>query len=271
MTNFIIKFLTKLSRLTKPLWELIKKNVEFHWLEIHEQAFLALKNLITQSETGLLWRFESRDSPRRRVESQPWSSSDSHRPIAFTFKAMNMCCYAQIEKELLAVVFACKRFHQYVFGKPIIIVSDHKPLDSIFRKPLLQAPDLKDQSCVHESYRNVRCRCIVMCLSTWHYWQAVWTTYCCGTFYPLNVFRIPRNRPQTQSSPRGDQIQWHYATTHPANPVWLARTTLLHMWLCPDCPYRDKRTTQNNLIFKAQIILTASNFRADEIGQTCQK
>ena len=50
------------------------------------------------------------------------------------------CRYAQIEKELLAVVFGCKRFHQYVYGKPIVIESDHKPLEAIFKKPLSQAP-----------------------------------------------------------------------------------------------------------------------------------
>ena len=48
--------------------------------------------------------------------------------------------YAQIEKELLAIVFGCKRFHQYVYGKTITVETDHKPLESIFRKPLSQAP-----------------------------------------------------------------------------------------------------------------------------------
>ena len=49
------------------------------------------------------------------------------------------CRYAQIEKELLAVVFACKRFHQYVYGKHMTIESDYKPLEAIFKKPLSQA------------------------------------------------------------------------------------------------------------------------------------
>ena len=51
MTNFIAKFLPKLSEVTAPLRELIKKNNEFDWLETHEQAFVTLKNLIVQSET----------------------------------------------------------------------------------------------------------------------------------------------------------------------------------------------------------------------------
>jgi hypothetical protein len=48
--------------------------------------------------------------------------------------------YPQIEKELLAIVFGCKRFHQYVYGKTITIETDHKPLENIFRKRLSQAP-----------------------------------------------------------------------------------------------------------------------------------
>ena len=48
--------------------------------------------------------------------------------------------YAQIEKEMFAILFGCKRFHQYVYGRHITVESDHKPLESIVKKPLGQAP-----------------------------------------------------------------------------------------------------------------------------------
>lgn len=48
--------------------------------------------------------------------------------------------YAQIEKELYPILFGCKHFHQYVYGCHIIVESDHKPLESITRKPLTAAP-----------------------------------------------------------------------------------------------------------------------------------
>ena len=47
--------------------------------------------------------------------------------------------YAQIEKELVAVVFGCEKFHCYVYGNPIDVDSDHKPLVSISTNPLAQA------------------------------------------------------------------------------------------------------------------------------------
>ena len=49
--------------------------------------------------------------------------------------------YAQIEKEMLAIVFGCTRFHDYVYGlKEVQIETDHKPLEAILKKPLHQAP-----------------------------------------------------------------------------------------------------------------------------------
>ena len=48
---------------------------------------------------------------------------------------------AQIEKECLAIVFAFEKFSQYISGRESVSVqSDHKPLETIFTKPLTAAP-----------------------------------------------------------------------------------------------------------------------------------
>lgn len=36
-----------------------------------------------------------------------------------------------MEKELLAIVFACERFDHYVYGREFTVQSDHKPLKSL--------------------------------------------------------------------------------------------------------------------------------------------
>ena len=40
--------------------------------------------------------------------------------------------YSQLEKEGLAVVFAVKRFHQYLYGHLFSVFTDHKPLMGLF-------------------------------------------------------------------------------------------------------------------------------------------
>ena len=48
--------------------------------------------------------------------------------------------YAQIEKELLPIVFAVERFDTYVYSRKITIETDHKPLETIFKKSLQSSP-----------------------------------------------------------------------------------------------------------------------------------
>lgn len=42
--------------------------------------------------------------------------------------------YEQMEKKRFALIYSCKKFSQYVYGK--FIKSDHKPLETIIRKPV---------------------------------------------------------------------------------------------------------------------------------------
>ena len=47
--------------------------------------------------------------------------------------------YVQIE-EFLAIVFACEKFDEYIFGRDVHVETDHKPLEEIFKKSLGKAP-----------------------------------------------------------------------------------------------------------------------------------
>ena len=64
------------------------------------------------------------------------------QPVAYTSRALTKTeqQYAQIEKECMAIVYACEKFDQYILGRDAIRVeTDHKPLIPIFKKPLLSA------------------------------------------------------------------------------------------------------------------------------------
>ena len=63
------------------------------------------------------------------------------KPVAYASRSLASAekNYAFIEKELLAVLFGCERFHQYVYGNKTFTESNHKPLESIMKKPLARA------------------------------------------------------------------------------------------------------------------------------------
>ena len=48
--------------------------------------------------------------------------------------------YAQIEKELLSATFACRKFHDFIYGRQASIETNHKPLTANVNKPLHSAP-----------------------------------------------------------------------------------------------------------------------------------
>ncbi|KAG7470251.1 hypothetical protein JOB18_004401 [Solea senegalensis] len=62
---------------------------------------------------------------------------DGH-PIAYTSRALTEPerNYTQIERELLAIVSAVRKFHQHAYGVRVDVQSDHKPLENILKKPL---------------------------------------------------------------------------------------------------------------------------------------
>ena len=62
-------------------------------------------------------------------------SKISHdKPIAFASRTLNKAeqNYSTIEKELTAIVWACKHFRPYLLGRTVTIVTNHKPLTWMF-------------------------------------------------------------------------------------------------------------------------------------------
>jgi len=55
------------------------------------------------------------------------------KPIAYASRSLSDAetRYAQIECEMLAVVFGLEKFHHYVYGRHVKVITDHKPLVSI--------------------------------------------------------------------------------------------------------------------------------------------
>lgn len=144
MVNYVSKFIKNLSMINQPLRILLEKDIAWHWDTQHQKAFIALKDAL--SEAPVLKFFD----PSKDVVLSVDASSEGlgayilqeGHPVAYASRSLNKAerNYAQIEKELLAVVFGCTRFHQFVYGKQVHVESDHKPLESLFRKTLSSAP-----------------------------------------------------------------------------------------------------------------------------------
>ena len=143
MLNYLCQFIPNMSSISAPLRQLLKKDVEWVWNKEHEKSLNLLKTLIT---TEPVLKFFS---PDKATVIQCDASSKAlgacllqeGHPIAFASRSLSTseCNYSQIEKELLAILFAARKFHQYVYGRPVEVHSDHKPLESITRKPLHKA------------------------------------------------------------------------------------------------------------------------------------
>ena len=70
------------------------------------------------------------------------TNTDNLRPVAYASKSLSETeqRYANIEREMLAVVFGLERFHHYTYGRKVRVISDHKPLASILKKSISDPP-----------------------------------------------------------------------------------------------------------------------------------
>ena len=109
MLTYLGKFIPNLSHVASPLHALLEKDVEWWWQAEQKKSLTLLKELITKAP--VLKYF----NPKRPVKLFVDASSkglgavllqDNH-PIAYASKALTTCQqnYAQIEKEMLAIVF----------------------------------------------------------------------------------------------------------------------------------------------------------------------
>ena len=150
MVNYMGTFIPNLSHHTEPLWAMLKKDNVFHWEEQQTQSFQQIKTLIAKANNTLL-RYYDRNLPvtvqadaslrglgacliqKHNREDQPIASASKSLTDAETR-------YANIERELLAIIFACQRFSTHLLGRSFIAESDHKPLEMIAMKNLANAP-----------------------------------------------------------------------------------------------------------------------------------
>ncbi|KAK3882515.1 hypothetical protein Pcinc_013114 [Petrolisthes cinctipes] len=139
--NFLARYLPKLATVSEPLRQLLKKNVPYVWSDAHEKSFNVVKELVTCAP--ILRYYDPRIDVVLQCDASQYGLGaaliQDGKPVAYASRAMTSTekNYAQIEKELLAIVFATQRFDQYIYGLSAVEVhTDHKPLEAILRKSI---------------------------------------------------------------------------------------------------------------------------------------
>lgn len=144
MCNYQMKFVKDYATISEPLYALLKNDVPWNWTARQDAALKELKNLLTKAPT--LKIFDSTKPVQIECDSSKFGLGavlmQGSSAIAYASRTLNAAerNYAQIEKEMLAVIWSLEKFHHYVYGRKITVYNDHKPLEAIRKKPLHKAP-----------------------------------------------------------------------------------------------------------------------------------
>lgn len=143
LVNYLTRYSSSLATITAPLRELTKKEIAYVWGPEHDQAFKRIKQEITSM--GILRYF----NPHAETTIQTDASLKGlgavvlhGQPVCYASKALTDTerNYSNIERETLAVVWELERSHYFIYGKHCTINTNHKLVESIFKKKLVSCP-----------------------------------------------------------------------------------------------------------------------------------
>ena len=142
--TYLARFVPKLTDVFRPIGLLAQRDADWNWGAAQEKAFSKLKQLLTEAPTLAYF------NPAKQLVIQCDASTlglgaallKDNRSIAYASRALTNTetRYAVIEKEMLAIVFALEKWHQFTYGRSVVVNSDHKPLEAITKKYLDKAP-----------------------------------------------------------------------------------------------------------------------------------
>ena len=141
--NYYSKFLPDLATVLSPLYALLQKRKKWLWTAKEEQAFQEVKTLLQSSR--VLVHYDPQLPIILECDAAPYGlgavlshqlSTGEERPVAFASHTLTPTeqKYSHLDKEALAIVFAVKKFHSYLYGRPFVLKTDHKLLTHIFKE-----------------------------------------------------------------------------------------------------------------------------------------
>ena len=141
MAQYSARFIKDFATITEPLRKLTRSQTPWTWDRPQVEAFEQVKNALSEATT--MPYFSPEKPTKILVDANPVGLAgilvQDDKPIAYCSRALSdvETRYSQTEREALAVVWACEHFDIYVRGAPFKVVTDHKPLVHIWKKPNL--------------------------------------------------------------------------------------------------------------------------------------
>jgi transposase InsO family protein len=136
LINYYAQFFPNRSTELEPLHRLLDLGAPWRWAEEHQAAFEGAKQVLLSA--GVLTHYDVDRPVTVACDASSYgvgavlSHTDGPReqPVAFASRTLSPTerNYAQIEKEGLAIIFAVKKFHQFLAGRHFTVLTDHKPL-----------------------------------------------------------------------------------------------------------------------------------------------
>ena len=134
-------FMEDLATVSEPIHALLRKNASWNWSDSCQKAFEKLKRMIVSA--SVLTHFDPKKEIIVHADAIPYGvgavlshvmPDGKEKPVCFASRTLTSAerNYAHIEKEGLSIIFAIKKFHQYLFGYRFTIFTDHKPLLGLF-------------------------------------------------------------------------------------------------------------------------------------------
>ena len=122
MVNYLQKFPSGLSEVTKPMRDLLKEDVEFVWDEVvHGERFKRMKAEIASAPVLKFFETSVEVVVQCDVSQHGLGARlmQNGQPLAYASRSPTPAesKYVQIEKELLARVLGVEKFESYVYGK----------------------------------------------------------------------------------------------------------------------------------------------------------
>ncbi len=145
MISWLRKFVPTINAYMNDFRHLLKAHTAWTWTATETETFNKIKKAITEIQPLMAIRpgeklILSADASSYGLGAALMQRNEAgeEHPVFFASRMMNdtELKYAQVDKELLALVWAMERLDPLIYGQRITVQTDHKPLLGLLKKPM---------------------------------------------------------------------------------------------------------------------------------------